>query len=43
MQDTVEAEGREGGATEHAGVMGHSVYGQRSGVTGSVGGGEAAV
>ncbi len=43
MRDTVEAVGREGGATDHAWVVGHSVKGQRSGATGGVVGGEAAV
>ncbi len=41
--DTVEAEGREGVAMDHAGVVVCSVYGQRSGAMGSVVRGEAAV
>ncbi len=43
VQDTVEAEGREGGAADHAGVVGGSAYGQRSGAMGSVVGGEVVV
>ncbi len=40
---TVGAEGREGGATDHTGVVCRSVYGQRSSAMGSVVGGEVAM
>ncbi len=43
VRDTVEVEGREGGATDHAGVVGRSVYGQCSCAMGGVVRGKAAV
>ncbi len=43
VRDTVEAKEKEGGATDHAGVVGRSVYGQHSGATCGVVRGEVLV